>query len=67
MSKYHEQSVRILIDKESELYEKLVARAEKDGKTVAEVVDVLLTLGSYGILERRLDAMERMEKERKDG
>ena len=65
MSKYHEQSVRILIDKESELYEKLVARAEKDGKTVADVVDMLLTLGSYHELDRKLDMMDRMERERK--
>lgn len=64
---YHRQSVEILIDRDSELYGKLEDRARRDGVTVESVVDMLLTLGSYGILERRLDAMERMEKEKKNG
>ena len=59
---YHRQNVEILIDKDSELYKKLEIRAAADGVTVESVVDMLLTLGSYGLLEKRLDAMERMRK-----
>lgn len=63
--KYHRQKIEILIDTETELYEKLVARAARDNVTVESVVDMLLTLGSHGLLEKRLDAMDRMEAESK--
>lgn len=64
---YHRQKIEILIDRDSELYGKLVARAKRDGVSVESVVDMLLTIGSNPLLEKRLDAMERMEKERKNG
>ena len=64
---YHRQKIEILIDKDSELYEKLAARAKRDGVTMASVVDMLLTLGSHGMLERRLEQMDRLEKEKTDG
>ena len=62
---YHRQKIEILIDRSSDLYKKLVDRAKRDGVTVDSVVDMLLTLGSHGMLERRLEQMDRMEKENK--
>ena len=62
---YHRQKIEILIDRSSDLYKKLVDRAKRDGVTVESVVDMLLTLGSQGMLERRLEQMDRLEKEEK--
>ena len=62
---YHRQKIEILIDRSSDLYKKLVDRAKRDGVTVESVVDMLLTLGSHGMLERRLEQMDRLEKEKK--
>lgn len=59
---YHRQKIEILIDKDSELYEKLEKRASRDGVTVDSVVDMLLTLGSHGMLERRLEQMDRLRE-----
>lgn len=63
---YHRQKIEILIDKDSDLYAKLEERAARDGVTVASVVDMLLTLGSHGMLERRLEQMDRMEREKQN-
>lgn len=54
MKKYHRQKVKIVIDKESELYARLEEYADREGMSVREMIDVVLTLGAHGLLEKRL-------------
>ena len=52
---YHRQKVEILIDRDSELYRKLAARAKRDGVSVESVVDMLVTLRLMPKLEQEVD------------
>ena len=52
---YYEQKVDVLIDKESESYRRICARAERDGVTVEAVVNMLFATGTREFVERQLD------------
>lgn len=51
---YHTQTVEIVINKEDELWEKLVERAAESGMTVEELIETLLLVSLYHDLERKL-------------
>lgn len=63
MSKYHCQSVEIIVDKDDPLWEKLVARAEATGMTVEAVIESLIFIGSYGLMADRLKLLEELGNE----
>ena len=52
--KYHTQKVEIVINKEDELWSKLVERAAEYDMAVEELIDMLVTVGIYHELERKL-------------
>lgn len=59
---YHKQKVTISINKEDELYHRLEAYAKRNNCTIDVVVDTLLMVGSYWLLDERLTLLERDEK-----
>lgn len=62
MVDYHRQRVEILIDRESELYRRIAAVAARDGVSVESVVDMLVTAGIWGDLERKLPLLEKKRR-----
>lgn len=63
VSKYKEVKVSILLDTEEELYHQLVAAAEKAEMPLERLVDMLLGVGSAGLLEKRLEQWRKMRNE----
>lgn len=59
MVNYHRQRVEILVDRDTDLYRRLTRIAARDGVTVESVVDMLVTVGSTEIIEKRLSLLER--------
>lgn len=53
-TEYHTQKVEIVLNKEDELWLKLVERADEYGMEVEELIDMLVTVGVYHELERKL-------------
>ena len=64
MSKYKKVMVELVINTEDPLYGRLEAEAEFRGCTVDAVVDSLISVGSYWILDERLKALDGMRKMR---
>lgn len=60
MDEYHTQTVRIGLKKDSDLYRRIEKYAEREGATVAAVVDTLITLGSHRSMR---EVLNRLEKE----
>ena len=58
MEEWHIQTVRIGLKKDSDLYRRIVAYAEKEGATVEAVVDTLVTMGSHRAMRNVLDKLE---------
>lgn len=58
---YHTQTVRIGLKKDSDLYRSIVEYAEREGATVAAVVDTLITLGSHRAMR---EVLRRLNTER---
>ena len=55
MSKYHRQTVEIVLNKEDELWSRLVERAAEVGLPVESLIDMLVTVGIYHDIERKLN------------
>lgn len=55
-------NVRIPIDTESELYKRLSVAAEQSGWRVEQLVELLVSAGSQGLLEKRLEQWEALRK-----
>lgn len=55
---YHHQSVHITIPKHSNLYQRIEAKAAADGVSVEFVVNMLMMVGTYELMEKRMDIME---------
>ena len=64
MSRYKTVNVSISLDCEDPLYDRLVAEAERQGKSVEDVVGMLIFVGSDKLLRDRLDALDRMREMR---
>lgn len=60
--RYHHIDVSIMLDREDELYKRLSAAAEQNGWSVEQLVELLLSVGSQGLLEARFEAWERLRK-----
>ena len=58
MDEYHTQTVKIGLKKNSALYRRIVKYAEREGASVAAVVDTLITLGSHRSMREVLDKLE---------
>lgn len=58
---YYIQNVRIPMDKDTELYKRVEAKAAKDGVPVENVIETLAVLGIAGHMEKNLESMERLE------
>lgn len=54
MSKYHTQNIEIVINKEDELWSKLVERAAESQMSVEELIETLMLVSLYHDLERKL-------------
>lgn len=55
---YHHQKVDITIPKHSDLYRRIEAQAARDGVAVEMVVNMLMMVGTYELMEKRMDIME---------
>ena len=60
--RYHHINVSIMLDREDELYKRLSAAAEQNGWSVEQLVELLLSVGSHGLLEKRFEAWEALRK-----
>ena len=60
--KWHEQRVSVLLRKSDDLYKRIEAYAERNSCTVENVVDTLIIVGLYGLLEKRLSILESREE-----
>ena len=59
---YHRQKVEIVINKDDDLYKRIVKVAEREGTTVEVVVDTLMMLGSHPIMRDKLKLIEGRER-----
>ena len=68
MMNYHSQQIEILIDRESELWNRICARAERDGVTVEAVVNMLFTTGTKEFVAKQLNRWDIVDRnDRKKG
>lgn len=58
---YHRQTVEVLINKDSDTYRRLVARAEKDGVSVEDVINMALLLRADVAIARKLDELDAVD------
>lgn len=61
MDEYHTQTVKIGLKKNSALYKRIERYAEREGASVAAVVDTLITLGSHRSMREVLDKLEQQK------
>ena len=55
---YHEQSVKILLNKDSELYRRIDRLAMQKGVPIEVIVDALMTLGDTDVLLSKIEFLE---------
>ena len=55
---YHEQSVKILLNKDSELYRRIDRLARHKGVPIEVIVDALMTLGDTEVLLSKIEFLE---------
>ena len=66
MSKeYHHQKIDVVIPKHSPLYRRVSAKAKEDGVSVDFVVDMLMSVGTYEMMMKRMDLLEKSDKKEK--
>lgn len=61
MSDYYKQRVEIMINKDSDEYRRMAARAARDGVKMENIVDVLFTMGLRKFLRDGLDRWDEMD------
>ena len=55
---YHEQSVKILLNKDSEWYRRIDRLARHKGVPIEAIVDALMTLGDTEVLLSKIEFLE---------
>lgn len=58
MEEYHIQTVKVGLKKDSDLFRRIEKYAQKEGASVAAVVDTLISLGSHRAMRQVLDRLE---------
>lgn len=54
MPEYHKQTIEVIIDKESDLYKRICAVAERKGRSVEYIFDTVAMVGLAPHMERNL-------------
>lgn len=56
---YHQQSVTIVLNRDSDLYRRIETYAVANGATIEAVVDSLVSMGAYSAMANVLDKLEK--------
>lgn len=60
MNQYHRQSVELVLDRESEVYQRLATLSEKTGKPIDELFDWAVGLGIEEHLRKTVGVIEKV-------